>query len=159
MRRLMMTALITLSALAATATTAFADTAEYVDAMKAFEPVVTAWHADFLETAELVSLKPEMACDAQVAELGRRGRSIARDLEGTNQIAPRSLSDIHGSIQGATDWMASVAEQACDGDYGLLLDTEPEREVAGSALMHLRTWLAHNQPVQHTLPIPGADNS
>jgi len=25
--------------------------------------------------------------------------------------------------------------------------------------MHLRTWLAHNQPVQHTLPIPGADNS
>ena len=159
MRRTMMTALLTLAALIASATTASADTNEYVDAMNAFEPVVTAWHADFEMVAELVSLKPEMACDAQVADVARRGRSIARDLEGTNRIAPRSLSDIHGSIQGATDWMATVAEQACDGEYELLLDTEPEREGAGSALMHLRTWLAHNQPIEHTLPIPGADNS
>ena len=159
MRRMMMTALLTLSALAATATTASADTRDYVDAMNAFEPVVTAWHADFAETAEMVSLKPELACDAQVADLARRGRSIARDLEGTREIAPRSLSDIHGSIQGATDWMSTVAEQACGGEYDLALDTEPEVEVAQSALTHLRTWLAHNGSIKHTLPIPGADNS
>ena len=159
MRRFALTALITSAALFASATTAFADTADYVDAMTAFEPVVTAWHADFEQVSEAVALKPEMACDAMVADLARRGRSIARDLEGTNQIAPRSLSDIHGSIQGATDWMATVAEQACGGEYGLTLDTMPEREVAQSALSHLRTWLAHNQPIRHTLPVPGASNS
>ncbi len=159
MRRTMMTALLTALALYATATTAFADTAEYVEAMNTFEPIVNAWHADFEQVAELVSIKPEMACDAQVADVAKRGRSIARDLEGTNEIAPRSLSDIHGSIQGATDWMATVAEQACGGEYTLMADTTPEREVAQNALTHLRTWLAHNQPIRHTLPLPGADNN
>ena len=101
------------AALFATTATANANPHEYqyAPAMSGLLLDVANWSADTSEFVEAVAAKPELACGAEMSDLGMRGASIAADIAGVT--APDGLQMVHAQLQAGISNVATASSELC----------------------------------------------
>jgi len=95
---------------------AAASPSDYRAGMAGLLPEAAAWVAEAEMTTGAALAKPEIACSAPMAELGRRGGWIVDDLNGTGKLAPRALAGAHANLTASVARMTVAVESAC-GDH------------------------------------------
>ncbi len=113
---------------------AAASPSDYRAGMKDLVPQANAWVSDLEMTAAAALSKPELACGDQMAELARRGVSIAADLRGTGENAPRALVSANTQMTQSVERMAAAAAVAC-GDPAALADSVTDEKAGYNAAM------------------------
>lgn len=154
MRRMWMTAFLTAAAFAAHTTTAHADASlrEYKEAMRPFAPVIAAWTAEAQSFGDAALTKPELVCKPEIAEMARRGGSIADDVAGT--AAPDALAMAHVDLANAFVEMSYALDHACGAADPLARTLAPSVVKAQRALGAIRRFVDEGiAPIE--LPSPG----
>ncbi len=115
---------------------------DYRAGMQDLIPQANQWMADLAMTADAAVTKPEVACGAQMAELALRGASIAADLEGTGQSAPRALAAAHTQATQAVVRMAAAAGAACGNPAGTVSVVAGERAGYSASMVRINVFVS-----------------
>ncbi|MCE7938691.1 hypothetical protein DCC79_06270 [bacterium] len=123
---------------------AAASPSDYRAGMRELMPQADQWIAELTMTADAALTKPEVACGAQMAELALRGASIAADLEGTGQNAPRPLAAAHTQATRSVAHMAVAARAACGNPAGTVGVIASESAGYSASMLRINVFVARS---------------
>lgn len=95
--------------------------------------VVDAWTAEVEQELEIVASKPETARSAEFLSLIRRGHSMAADMHGTAESAPRVLRAKHDTATEALFTMVEGLGIMADGGSASAIEFGAQHVRAGLA--------------------------
>lgn len=133
-------ATLILSGFALTQGAALAGPADYRAGMAGIAPEIMTWADEVAMTTDAALAKPEIACGAQMAELTRRGQSIAADLRGMEGTAPAALAGAHRQVTASVIEISQATAAACKNPSAAAQAVQAQRSPMSRSLFRLRNF-------------------